>query len=585
VGEDKKNVISRRKYLKYVGAGAVAVAAAGAGAYYYSQPQAPPQPTATETATATATATIGPAGARTPADSLIIGMTEQATLIEPTTVTWTPDYMVVGAMFQGLIDYKRDSPKVELEPRLAEGFPEVAGSPMGTEYTFKIRQDVPIYYACGNGPINANDVKFAFDRVFRRGTGCAFIFTPTLKGGKIEVLDDWTIKFTLPKPVTPQIMNSQFAAEVGYLTCPKCVEEYGDEGFNEHPCGTGPWKFDHWTKGQEIGLTRNDKYWEADGPAKLAKLTYKYFGDATTLELALKNGEVDVAGRYIPIPDRADMRQDPNFTDMMSTLPWLRYIVLNPGLAPYLQNKWNRKAIVYAVDWDEIIKVAMKGEAIRQYTMCHPVYPEYAPQAWNELGYKYDPEEAKRCLEKAGNPDGFDTQIWYTPSSGPEDELVATMMANYLNKVGIRTAISHAEKAQFLYMVRGQTYLGSTDPTQRGRCPMPLYVYGWIPDYWNIENSTSSFIYPESYLSNPTGFNTEHLEHPEAKKLIDEWMAMFDPAEFKQRAYEIQKYMLDELPEIPIFVPKDQYFGWKNIKGWFWPGVFDHIDLRKVYKE
>jgi ABC-type glycerol-3-phosphate transport system substrate-binding protein len=54
--EEKK--ISRRKYLKYAGAGVLAVAAAGAAGYYASQPTRPPtQTTATETTATEATAT------------------------------------------------------------------------------------------------------------------------------------------------------------------------------------------------------------------------------------------------------------------------------------------------------------------------------------------------------------------------------------------------------------------------------------------------------------------------------------------------------------------------------------------------
>ena len=225
----------------------------------------------------------------------------------------------------------------------------------------------------------------------------------------------------------------------------------------------------------------------------------------------------------------------------------------------------------------------MKGEAERVYSHLNPSFPDYRP-SFKDLGYRYDPAEAKKCLEKAGNPDGYETQIWYLPAYGPEEGLVATMISKYLSDVGIKNAVAFAEKAQFISMVRGGSMIGGGG--KKGLCPMPIYQYGWVPDYWSPDNYYAPFIYKGTYIAGYSGFNTkEGLEHPEANELIEKYRTAFDPEEATKLSIEIQRYIADQCTEIDMFYPIDQYYGWKNVKGLFWPGVYNHIDFRKVYKE
>ena len=577
--EEKK--ISRRTYLKYAGAGAVVIAAGAAGAYYMNQPSPTPTQTGT-TAGTTAAGTTGPVAASTPNDTLVIGTNETPLFLEPATVSYYIDYMVTHTMFQGLLEFKRDTSQIVFEPRLAADFPEIGGTPHGTEYTFKIRQDQKILFHDGS-QLDAHSVEYSFKRISRLLTGSAYFYADDIAAGKIEATDDWTIKFTLPKPVAPTVMYAKFASDCGYIVSQKAVEQYGDEGFNDHPVGTGPWKLDHWTKGTEIQLVRNDDYWEPDGPAKLKSLLWKQYGDPTTIGLALKNGEIDVAGRYIPIPDIPPLQTDPNLQDLSSTFPWVRYLVLNPGTSAALQNQYNRKAIAYAIDWDNVIKVAMKGQAKRLYSHLNPSFPDYIP-AQQQVGYKYDPDMAKQMLQKAGNPDGFSTMLWYTPDYGPEEGLVATMIQQYLNAVGISTAVSFAAKAQFISMVRGGEMMGGGG--QKGLSPMPIFQYGWVPDYWSPDNYYAPFIYPGTYIAGYSGFNTvNNPAHPEAKTMLDNYRQAFDAQQATKISQDVQTFIADQCDVIDYFYPIDAWYGWKNVQGWAWPGVYNNIDFRKVYKQ
>ena len=55
---------------------------------------------------------------------------------------------------------------------------------------------------------------------------------------------------------------------------PTAVEALGEE-FNEHPVGTGPFKFEEWSYGNELILVSNEEYFE--GPPALKKSFLLHF--------------------------------------------------------------------------------------------------------------------------------------------------------------------------------------------------------------------------------------------------------------------------------------------------------------------
>jgi peptide/nickel transport system substrate-binding protein len=506
-------------------------------------------------------------------ETLLVGTQEQPTWVAPEVVTWYMDYMITRLMFNTLIEFDRYGKTIKFEPRIAEALPMIKQSGGGVVYEFKIRKGIKTH--CGES-VTANTVKYSYERTLRIGKGVSYIFEDSIKRGKIEVPDDYTVRFILPEPVGPGVMYAMFAAEVGGIVCQKCSEKYGNEQFNEHPCGTGPWKFDHWVRDKEFVVTRNDEYFE--GAGRLKRIFFRFFSDPTTLVLALKSGEIDVAGRHIPTSDRADLKKNPNLSYTPSTLQWVRFMPVVHCQKPF-DNLKVRQALLWAIDWNKIIQVSMKGEAVRLYSMLPPVFPEHI-DAMKEMGYEFKPEKAKALLAEAGFPKGFDTELWFTPAAhGPEEDITAVMIGKYLTDVGIRAKINHAEKAQFVDWYRGGP--------ERKCSPMPLYLLGWIPDFVSPYNYLQPFIYPGGYLGKPTGYNTDPKkpESPDALRLCNTIRSAFDDATFKKAVQDAQRLMIKDVTEIPMWFPNDAYFCRKNVRGWYWAPVVQNIDFRKVWKQ
>ncbi|MCP2802757.1 ABC transporter substrate-binding protein, partial [Salmonella enterica subsp. enterica serovar Typhimurium] len=74
----------------------------------------------------------------------------------------------------------------------------------------------------------------------------------------------------------------------GSILSPKAIEQYGKE-LTKHPTGTGPFKFESWTPGQEIVLAKSDSYW-GEKP-KIDKVVFKTVPEDATRVAMVEAGE------------------------------------------------------------------------------------------------------------------------------------------------------------------------------------------------------------------------------------------------------------------------------------------------------
>lgn len=78
---------------------------------------------------------------------------------------------------------------------------------------------------------------------------------------------------------------------------PKYYATKGFDAFGEAPIGTGPYKLKKWTRGVQLQLVRNDKYWGSQ--AKIKNLYFSFSSDGDTRANLLATKAVDFA---YPIP-------------------------------------------------------------------------------------------------------------------------------------------------------------------------------------------------------------------------------------------------------------------------------------------
>ncbi|MFG6624538.1 ABC transporter substrate-binding protein [Sulfitobacter sp. 1A12056] len=222
--------------------------------------------------------------------------------------------------------------------------------------------------------------------------------------GAIEVVDDHTVKLTLPK--------SDITLIPGMADYPAAItpEGFDPDNMLENPKGTGPYLPESLEVGVKSVLVKNpDHTWwgsEVFGGPYIDRLEYIDYGtDPSAWIAAAEAEEVD-----------AFYSMEGEYIDVMSTLDgWVENeiataatIVIRPnqlaevdGMKPY-EDKRVRNALQLAVDNAVLLELGYAGRGLvaenHHVGPMHPEYAEIEPP-------KTDPEAARALMEEAGMAD------------------------------------------------------------------------------------------------------------------------------------------------------------------------------------
>jgi peptide/nickel transport system substrate-binding protein len=329
-----------------------------------------------------------------------------------------------------LVKYKEGT--WEIVPDLAESWNM---STDGKEITFHLRQGVTFHK--GYGEMTAEDVKFSFER----------IIDPAAKSPEkgswgqldhVEVIDKYTVKLVL-KGRMAQLFTSTLPLNAGMIVSKKAVEEMSQKKFGFNPIGTGPYQLVSWEPKKQVKLVAFKDYW-GEKP-KIKQLTYMPIIEDSTVEIALRTGEIDI-GRTSLINLKA-FEKDRKLN--VYTKPALKYWWLGFTVnKPPFDNLKLRQAVRYAVDVDKILMGAFFGIATRANTMLPPGMLGY----WKDAPvYKVDLEKAKQLLKEGGKPNGFKTNLFVWTDD--KAKIAAEVIKADLARVGIEVEIEVKEIGAF----------------------------------------------------------------------------------------------------------------------------------------
>jgi len=164
--------------------------------------------------------------------------------------------------YDTLVQYNQDD-FTRFEPALAK---EWTISPDGTEYTFKLREDVK--FASGN-PLTAEDVVFSINR-WKNIKGNPAWMTDSM--AEIKALDQYTVVTRLKEPFADwlavvsgpnaSIVDMKLATEHGASAAEDAGKsDTAEEWFNQNSVGSGPFILRGWEKNNVIRLEANPNYW------------------------------------------------------------------------------------------------------------------------------------------------------------------------------------------------------------------------------------------------------------------------------------------------------------------------------------
>jgi peptide/nickel transport system substrate-binding protein len=371
---------------------------------------------------------------------------------------------VIVNIYEGLLKYKQGS--TELEPCLADSW---TISNDGLVYTFKLHQGIKFH---DGTTFNAEAVKYSVDRQLPPNATqdmpyASFTFGPVKK---VDVVDDYTVRFTLNTPYTPFLANLAMSLAAPIVSPTAARKSNGN--LNENPVGTGPFKFVKWDKAQSITLVSNDDYW-GDKP-KISKLIFKFTKENSVRASELASGAVDAIDGIDP--NDVKMLEGKKMSIFKDKGMNINYMYFNCSRAPFNDPKL-RQAVTYAINRDELVKYLYQGYA----DLANSPLPSFMPGFnKNVKPYGYDPEKAKALLKQLGKENLKVKMITYSnprPYNSVNGQKLAEAIQGYLAKVGINATIDVYEWTDYKKRVgNGEGDIG---------------FYGWIGDNGDADNFLS----------------------------------------------------------------------------------------------
>ncbi|MBI4303039.1 MAG: ABC transporter substrate-binding protein [Chloroflexi bacterium] len=496
-----------------------------------------PAPTPTTTPTPTPTPTPKPTPAPTgPYGDLRIALsTLGGERFNPPKMTVTVLLNMMAPMYDFML---RSEELTKLTPGLVEKW-EMAAD--GLSWVFSVRKGVKFH----NGDdLTANDIKFTLEQFGAKDALYTYIRDMF---DHAEVVDTYTLRvYTKGKqPYFPYMVCLAGTPAMGQVMPQKYIEQRGISYYEQHPVGTGPFRFVRQVPGDMVEYEALDKHWRQVPAFK--KLTVILMPEETTRVAALKTAQVDIidVGQEAAIEMETSGFRAVNL-DIMTAMTAM--VVLHGTKDPLVAGKpiadlRVRQALSLAINRDEIRKAFF-------YDKAGPPTPPFATEGSADIDgaywmsyaakvYRYDPEEGKRLLKEAGYASGFTIKLYsHSIRGAPYLPKLAEVVAGYWAKIGVKTEIVPSDWGVF------QGLRNRRAPELVGQASM--FRYG------------SSAVTPKDLTAGAHSrglFGIFGTAMPELDKILDDAMMEADASKRKEMLTKVLQTTIDSYVYLTIARP------------------------------
>jgi peptide/nickel transport system substrate-binding protein len=520
--------------------------------------------------------------------TLVFGSSADPVVLDFALISDGESYRANLQIYDTLIAQKPGT--TELTPSLAESW---ESDEAGTAWTFHLRQGVKFH---DGTPFNAEAVCANFDRWFNfegsfQNASATYYWQYGFGGGfakpekgaigpedslykSCEAPDDATAVINLTRP-SATILQAMTLGPLS-IQSPTAMEKYGaNEGEvdadgifhptgtygTEHPTGTGPFKFESWTREDRLVLVRNDDYWGEK--AKLDKLIFRPIADNAARLQALQTGEIDGYDLVEP-QDVPTIEDDDQFQILDRPAFNVAYVGFNIATPP-LDDIEVRKAIACGLDRQAVVDNFYGGRGVVAKEFMPPELPGYADDVTE---YPYDPEKAKQTLTDAGYDLPVEIEFWY-----PTDVTRPYMPDPKRNFEAFQASL---EKSGFKVVPKSAPW----DPDYLGlnsEGKQPLNLIGWTGDYGDPDNFIGTFFQSD----NPQFGLDKSKELKPVQDLLDQAETETDQAKRDALYEEANRQIMELLPGVPYAHTKPAIAFKATVKGYV-PSPVDNQSFATV---
>lgn len=463
------------------------------------------------------------AGAR-PVDSMegtgvVVGIGSDPTSLAPWVANNIGRIGILPSIYQTLV--QTEGVGTEMVGVLAKSWEQV------DEVTYNVTIYDYIYDTEGNH-LTADDIVFSYNTAKEMGNlnklsqikevkavdeyTAQFVFTTELNAGQLETL--WS--------------EAMIVSEAAYKASP--------DGMATTPVGTGPYKFEEYVLGARVMLTKSDKYWQTDEAlilqmhkANVDNIEFDIITDLSQMATALKTGSIDMTNTVDSVDlgafkENGDYAEDFQVFQFQATNTYM--LEFNCSEKSVCSNLNLRKAIAYAIDADQIVEAALKGEGFKVHGYGNSIYGDYN-EAWDKEDYfEYDLDKAKEYLAAFEEETGkkvSEITLNFVLKEGirPNDEDVMQIVQGYLMALGLNVNISVEAANNYVSFAADPTAWDLTIACENAASTNYLITW-WEnqmnPSYYESGRGTFNFITDDTLTEllyeakSPEGHTSENMD-------------------------------------------------------------------------
>ena len=483
---------------------------------------------------------------------VITAIADDPQQMDPTLNSYSRSSQVLQNLFKGL--YKLDTDGATVVPAMAESV-EISEDQL--TYTFTLRDGLK--WSDGSD-LTAYDFEYSWLRVLDPNVlSKAASDMWIVKNGEkfyngecaaeevgIKATDARTFVVTLEN-VTPWFL--MLTSTTTFLPVSKAAVEDNEKWAwspETYVCN-GPYMLKEYASQDKIVLVKNPNYYNAD-EVKLDGVQYSIIKETSTELMAYKNGELNVSINLDQqgIADYAG-------TEELTQLPriGIQYCDFNTKL-PEFSKKEVRQAFAMAINRAVLLQAMGSVEK--------PVYGfvPYAQPSITDPSKSYrdiagdlfteDVEAAKKLMADAGYPngEGFPTVVIKVQNNTQQGILAQVLGDMWKQSLGVNYEIQSRESSVYWDELDAGDF--SVDRN------------GYTCDYADPSANLKIFI---------TGSNAYEngWDDPVYDEMFNKTLSMTDPAEREAALIEAEKYLVDEMPAMPVFSMETQFLVKPEVKG------------------
>ena len=508
-----------------------------------------PAPVPTESAgTVTSSGNVKSAEVKADAtykDTVIIGIANDVNNLDPQGSNTDANMMVFYLTHERLVNIDPDTGKVI--PALAT---EWTVSADGCVYEFTIDKDATF---TDGTPCTAEDVKYTYDKA----KTSSFASQKVADVIATEVIDSTHIRITLQK-ANQDWLTLMAHGGMSILSKAACEKD----SVNGPRLGSGMFSLEEWVPGSHCSFVRYDGYRKGAAPTR--RIVMKLYKEASTRLIALQTGEIDVCID----PSTTDLERikaDANL-DLIQTPNVVMLYMPMQMEKKGLDNVHVRRALAYAMDKESIVFAAYDGLAT-----VHNNYINRGQFGLNENihVYEYNLEKAKEELALSGYKPG---QLTFHIMVDKEFKKTAALIfQGACAQIGINIVLEEMETAA----LKGKLNDASLD--------YELALYQFTDDLgtdYTLRNQHGSTVQADGTLKK-NGSNRCNMKDATFNAMLDEALVETDSAKREQDYHEIENYLDEICPIVPICTSYINIGAKKGIVGAIWKPDAKH-DFRYI---